>query len=344
MALQPGTRVGPYEIVSSLGAGGMGEVFRARDIKLSREVALKTLPEAFAHDADRLARFKREATVLASLNHPNIAAIYGFEEAASGPALVLELVEGPTLADQLATGPIPIEHSLAIARQIADALEAAHEHGIVHRDLKPANVKVRPDGTVKVLDFGLAKAMEHGTGVHADLQMSPTITSPAMTGLGVILGTAAYMSPEQAAGKPLDKRVDIWSFGVVLWEMLTGRPLFSGGETVSHVLADVLRADIPHSKLPAATPAPIRELLRRCLQRDVKARLRDIGEARIVIGECLTNPSATDTVASSTRRRSIGVAGALVAGVALVALAAAATLAVVRLQDRPPEQRALRFQ
>jgi eukaryotic-like serine/threonine-protein kinase len=205
----------------------MGEVFRAHDTKLGRDVALKTLPIAFAHDPDRLARFKREATVLASLNHPHIAAIYGFEESAGGPALVLELVEGPTLADQLVAGPLPIGQALTIARQIADALEGAHEQGVVHRDLKPANVKVRPDGTVKVLDFGLAKAMESGSSVHADLMTSPTITSPAMTGMGVILGTAAYMSPEQAAGRPLDKRADIWSFGVVLWEMLTGQRLFS---------------------------------------------------------------------------------------------------------------------
>src|SRR5262245_30075738 len=191
MALEAGTRLGPYEIVSVLGAGGMGEVFRARDTKLGRDVALKTLRLAVAHDADRLARFKREATVLASLNHPNIAAIYGFEESTSGPALVLELVEGPTLADHLVAGPIPIGHALAIARQIADALEAAHDQGIIHRDLKPANVKVRPDGTVKVLDFGLAKAMESGSGFHADVLASPTITSPAATGMGVILGTAA---------------------------------------------------------------------------------------------------------------------------------------------------------
>ena len=344
MSLPPGTRLGLYEIVSSLGAGGMGEVFRARDTRLGREVALKTLPSAFAHDADRLARFKREATVLASLNHPNIAAIYGFEEAASGPALVLELVEGPTLADHVAIGPMPVAQALAIARQIADALEAAHEHGIVHRDLKPANVKVRTDGTVKVLDFGLAKAMEQGSGVHADLQMSPTITSPAMTGMGVILGTAAYMSPEQAAGKSLDKRVDIWSFGVVLWEMLTGRPLFSGGETVSHVLADVLRADIPHSKLPAETPAPIRELLRRCLERDVKARLRDIGEARIVISEYLANPSATATPVSAPPRRRSGVIGAVAVGIAAVSLAAAATMAFVHFRERPADERTLRFQ
>src|SRR5262245_32734451 len=200
MTLQPGTRLGPYEVVSSLGAGGMGEVFRAHDTRLGRDVALKTLPIEFAHDADRLARFKREATVLASLNHPNIAAIYGFEDAASGPALVLELVDGPTLADQLGTAPLPIDQALAIARQIAEALEVAHEQGVIHRDLKPANIKVRPDGTVKVLDFGLAKAMESGSSVRADLMTSPTITSPAMTGMGVILGTAAYMSPEQAAG------------------------------------------------------------------------------------------------------------------------------------------------
>jgi serine/threonine protein kinase len=344
MALQSGGRVGQYEIVSSLGAGGMGEVFRARDTKLGRDVALKTLPPAFAHDTDRLARFKREATVLASLNHPNIAAIYGFEESAGGPALVLELVDGPTLADVLAAGPLPMPQALALARQIADALEAAHDQGIIHRDLKPANVKVRPDGTVKVLDFGLAKAMETGSGVHADLITSPTITSPAMTGLGVILGTAAYMSPEQAAGKPLDKRADIWSFGVVLWEMVTGQRLFEGGETVSHVLADVLRADIPHAKLPATTPAPIRELLRRCLNRDVKARLRDIGEARLVISECLANPSASDAPTVPARRESTSTTqrGAVI--VALISLVAAAAIGIVHFRERPPQEDTLRFQ
>jgi Tol biopolymer transport system component len=343
MTLQPGSKLGPYEITSSLGAGGMGEVFRARDTKLGRDVALKTLPAAFAHDADRLARFKREASVLASLNHPNIAAIYGFEDLPGSPALVLELVEGPTLADRLVAGPLPIAHALAIARQIADALEAAHEQGIVHRDLKPANVKVRPDGTVKVLDFGLAKATDPGSGVHVDLLTSPTITSPAMTGMGVILGTAAYMSPEQAAGRPIDKRADIWSFGVVLWEMLTGQRLFDGGETVSHVLADVLRADIPHTKLPPTTPAPIRELLRRCLERDVKARLRDIGEARIVIGECLANPSASHNGSSATRGGSATFQWAAVS-VALISLAAAATIGVIHFRERAPQERTMRFQ
>ena len=234
--------VGPYRVLAKLGEGGMGEVYRASDTRLKREVALKVLPEAFALDRDRLARFEREAQVVAALNHPNIAALYGLEDLRGRPALVLELVEGPTLADRMAQGPIPQDETVAIARQIADALEAAHELGIVHRDLKPANIKPRPDGMVKVLDFGLAKLMEgpagrlrpgsgqeaghygggeRGVGLQPDT-LSPTITSPAMTAAGVILGTAAYMSPEQAAGRQADKRADIWSFGVVLWEMLTG--------------------------------------------------------------------------------------------------------------------------
>ena len=240
MPLVAGIRVGPYEIVAPLGAGGMGEVYRARDTRLKREVALKILPESFADNPERLARLQREAEVLASLNHPNIAAIYGIEEAQltgdgaverrlqPARALVLELVEGPTLADRIAAGPIPVEDALPIARQIADALEAAHEQGIVHRDLKPANIKLRADGTVKVLDFGLAKALDPATTA-TDISQSPTITSPAMvSATGLILGTAAYMAPEQATGKPVDKRADIWSFGVILWEMLTGKRLFDG--------------------------------------------------------------------------------------------------------------------
>jgi len=213
LALTPGARLGPYEILSPLGAGGMGEVYRARDTKLNRDVALKILPATFADDPDRLGRFHREAQVLASLNHPNIAHIHGIEDSDGVVALVLELVEGPTLADRIARGPIPLDEALPIARQIAEALEAAHEQGVIHRDLKPANIKVRPDGTVKVLDFGLAKAMEP-VGIASGASMSPTITTPAMmTGVGAILGTAAYMSPEQARGKVIDKRADIWAYG-----------------------------------------------------------------------------------------------------------------------------------
>jgi serine/threonine-protein kinase len=218
MALQPSTTLGPYEVTAKIGEGGMGEVYRARDTKLDRDVALKVLPEAFTSDPDRLARFEREAKLLASLNHPNIGHIYGLEEADDIRALVLELVEGPTLADRIARGPIPIDDALPIARQIAEALEAAHEQGIVHRDLKPANIKVRPDGAVKVLDFGLARAFEPEGG-DPDQSQSPTLTARA-TQVGVILGTAAYMSPEQARGKPVDKRADIWAYGAVLYEML----------------------------------------------------------------------------------------------------------------------------
>src|SRR5688572_3041039 len=245
MALEIGTRVGAFELTGTLGAGGMGEVYRARDSKLGRDVALKILPDHLI-DADRLARFTREAQVVASLSHPNIGAIHGLEQIDGRPVLVLELVEGPTLADRIAQGPLPQDDAVSIARQIAEALEAAHEQGVVHRDLKPANVKLRPDGLVKVLDFGLAKLADQvqddrSLRLEADQNptMSPTITSPAMTGVGLILGTAAYMSPEQAAGKPADKRADIWSFGVVLWEMLTGRRLFGDAESTSHVLADV---------------------------------------------------------------------------------------------------------
>src|SRR5215471_9928126 len=281
MPLSSGSRLGAYEIVAAIGAGGMGEVYRARDTKLNRDVALKILPEAFTLDGDRIARFRREAQVLAALNCPNIASIYGFEDSGSTHALVLELVEGPTLADRLAEGPVPIDEALPIARQIADALEAAHEQGIIHRDLKPGNIKVRADGAVKVLDFGLAKAFDPTPASSAAMPNSPTLSMQA-TIAGVILGTAAYMSPEQASGKTVDKRTDIWSFGVVFWEMLTGKSLFAA-ETISHTLADVLRAPIDVGQLPPDTPLSIRDLLQRCLDRVVGTRLRDIGEARIAI-------------------------------------------------------------
>src|SRR5262245_23103185 len=284
MALSGGTRLGTYEILAALAAGGMGEVYRATDTKLKRQVAIKVLPDALTADHDRLARFQREAEVLASLNHPNIAAIYGLEEAVGLRALVLELVEGPTLADRIAQGRLPVAEVLSIARQIAEALEAAHEQGIIHRDLKPANIKVRAGGTAKVLDFGLAKALDlpESSGAHA--MSSPTIISPAMTAQGIILGTAAYMSPEQARGTAVDRRADIWAFGAVLYEMLTGRKPFTG-ETISDMVASVLRQDIDWTSLPAETPDAIRRLLGRCLERDVKRRLQAIGEARLVLEE-----------------------------------------------------------
>ena len=287
MPLSAGTRLGPYEILAPIGAGGMGEVYRARDMKLDRDVAIKVLPAALAQDPERLARFEREAKVLAALNHPNIAQIYGLEQR----ALVMELVEGETLK-----GPLPVETALGYARQIADALEAAHEKGITHRDLKPANIMITPAGVVKVLDFGLAAVAQDPVS-STDPSNSPTLTMRA-TQAGMIMGTAAYMSPEQAAGKPVDKRADIWSFGVVLFELLTGHQLFGEGETISHTLADVLRAPIDFDKLPKETPRAIRDLLRRCLDRDTKNRLRDIGEARVVLQEVLeedlANPASTE--------------------------------------------------
>ncbi|HKV98912.1 MAG TPA: protein kinase [Vicinamibacterales bacterium] len=274
-----GEDVGHYRILAKLGEGGMGEVYRAHDTKLGRDVAIKVLPDAFAADAERLARFRREAQVLASLNHPNIGHIYGLE-GDTIHALVLELVEGPTLAERIAHGPMAPADAVPIARQVAEALEAAHDAGVVHRDLKPANIKVRDDGTVKVLDFGLAKATANEASA-ASMENSPTLTARA-TQMGTILGTAAYMSPEQAKGRAIDKRADIWAFGAVLYEMLSGRRAFEG-EDISDTLAAVLRQDVNWSALPAATPGALRELLARCLERDVKRRLRDIGEARLVL-------------------------------------------------------------
>ena len=305
MTLIAGKSLGPYDIVAPLGAGGMGEVYRARDGRLNRDVALKVLPEGFARDVERLARFHREAQVLASLNHPNIAAVYGFEDSGGAHALVMELVEGPTLAERIggagsssgsaartsgvtravARGALPLEESLPIAKQICEALEYAHERGIVHRDLKPANVKVTPDGAVKILDFGLAKALEGDTAA-ADISSSPTISRMA-TQAGIILGTAAYMSPEQAKGRAVDRRADIWAFGCVLYEMLTGKMAFSG-ETITDVLAAVVKDEPDWSALPKDTLAHVRVLLQRCLQKDSKQRLRDIGDARIALEEVLS--------------------------------------------------------
>ena len=283
-----GQALSHYRVTARLGAGGMGEVYRATDENLNREVALKVLPPDLARDAERLARFKREALLLAALNHPNIAHVYGFESAtlpdgSAGHFLAMELVPGEDLAERLKRGAIPVDEAIAIANQIAEALEEAHEKGIVHRDLKPANVKLTPDGKVKVLDFGLAKAWEGPGAASSDLSQSPTLAHTG-TAAGLILGTAAYMSPEQARGKAVDKRADIWAFGVVLWEMLTGQKLFTG-ETVSDVLAGVLTRDPALDDLPSGTPGAVRRLLRRCLERDAKQRLRDIGEARLTLAE-----------------------------------------------------------
>ncbi len=283
LALTSGARLGPYEILSSLGAGGMGEVYRARDTKLNRDVAIKVLPDLFVSDAERVARFSREAQTLASLNHPNIATIHGLEQTGDVHALVMELVPGEDLSQRIARGAIPVDETLPIAKQIADALEAAHEPGIIHRDLKPANIKVRPDGTVKVLDFGLAKAMDPAGSAPA-MSQSPTITTPAMTQAGIILGTAAYMSPEQARGKPVDKRTDIWAFGCILYEMLTGVRAFAGDQ-VSDTLAFVITKEPAWSALPESTPATIRRLLRRCLTKDRRQRLSDFADARLEIAE-----------------------------------------------------------
>jgi serine/threonine-protein kinase len=325
MALSSGTRIGPYEVVAPLGAGGMGEVYRARDTKLGRDVALKILPDAFAADADRLMRFEREAKTLAALNHPNIAHIHGFEEAGRTRALVMELVEGEDLAERLARGALPFDEAVAVARQIAEALEAAHDAGIIHRDLKPANIKLRGDGTVKVLDFGLAKPGAAAGGSSAPVLDSPTITTPAMTLQGMILGTAAYMAPEQAKGRTVDKRADVWAFGCVFYEMLTGLRAFVG-EDVSDTMAAILRGDPDWNALPALPPS-ITTLLKRCLDRDPRRRIGSMSAVRYVLDDPAAVAAAAPTTtpsppmaASRSRIPLVAVAG-LAVGAALGVLA-----------------------
>ena len=380
MPLSSGTRFGPFEIVAPLGAGGMGEVYRARDTRLKREVAIKVLSEGVSQDPDRHARFRREAELLATLNHPAIAIVHGLEEANGVVAIVMELVEGETLAERIATGSghsapgsgsraqgsgaakrsalspqpsrdttpargLPVDEALTLARQIAEALEAAHERGVVHRDLKPANIKITPDGRVKVLDFGLAKMIE-GPGAVASAgsgAMSPTLTlstpfggTPrvAATFAGTILGTPAYMSPEQARGKPVDRRTDIWAFGCVLFEMLSGRDAFELGETMSDAIAAILTREPDWTALPADVPAHIRLLIRRCLQKDPQKRLRDIGDARIQIDEGTTEESPIASGASLATPRPLW-QRAMPAAIAAVVVGAAVGAGMSRLTPPP---------
>ena len=313
-----GQQLGPYQVLAKIGEGGMGEVYRARDTKLQRDVALKVLSEAVASDPDRLARFAREAQTLAALNHPNIAAIYGLEDSGPTSALVMELVDGDTLATRIASGPMKPADAITLARQIIDGLDAAHQAGIVHRDLKPANIKVRPDGTVKILDFGLAKSAALGTATPD----ANTMTSVGRTEAGVVLGTVAYMSPEQARGQAVDRRADIWSFGVILYEMLSGTRLFRGA-TTSDIMAAVLRDQVDWTTLPATTPAPLRQLLEYCLSRDLSTRLQAISDARAVLDDAATGMSYSNAVRvqqPSQRSRT----GLMWAGIAVLAIAGAA--------------------
>ena len=320
MSLEVGSRIAHYDVTALIGEGGMGQVYQATDTNLDRQVAIKVLPGAFASDPDRLARFEREAKVLASLNHPNIGAIYGLEKSGDTRALVLELIEGPTLADRIAQGPIPVDEALPIAKQIAEALEAAHEQGVIHRDLKPANIKVRDDGTVKVLDFGSAKALD--TTPEGDPSQSPTLTAAA-TQMGVIMGTAAYMSPEQARGKQVDKRSDIWAFGVVLYEILVGVRPFTGDD-VSQTIAQVIERAPDLVALPESTPPPIRRLLRRCFEKEPSERLRDIGDARLEIREARATADADGSRPVEVPRTRREVLAWSVAGVLFLVLIALA--------------------
>jgi Tol biopolymer transport system component len=332
MALASGTRLGSYEVVAQIGAGGMGEVYRARDTKLGRDVAIKVLPANFVNDPERLSRFQREARMLAALNHTNIATIYGLEQSGGVTCLVMELVPGDTLAERVKAGPLGIEEALKIAAQIAEALEAAHEKSIIHRDLKPANVKVTPEGKVKVLDFGLAKAFA-GDAANDDPSNSPTL-SAAATMQGVILGTAAYMSPEQARGKPCDKRTDIWAFGCVLYELLTGKQAFQG-ESTTEILAAVLRGEPDWQALPATTPAKIRELLGRCLQKDLRRRLHDAADARIEIEETIVAPATAESAAEVKGIRAHGWRGLIVNAGTLLFVALVTGIAIWNLKPSP---------
>ncbi len=336
--MKAGTKLGPYEILSPLGAGGMGEVYRARDTRLGRDVAIKVLPDAFASDSERLARFEREARLLATLNHPNIASIYGLEEVDGARYLVLEFVDGETLAARIARGALPLDETIAIGVQIAAGVEAAHENGVIHRDLKPGNVMLTPDGRVKVLDFGLATSGGgSASGSDPNLSHSPTLTHQT-TRAGVILGTAAYMSPEQARGRGVDRRTDIWSFGCVLYECLTGRSLYEG-ETVSDLIARILEREPDWSALPANTPPRVRELLKRCLRKDPKERLRDIGDARLELSDVHAGGDAPAATASAGKSRASRMPWIIASAVLAVALVAAV---MMRPSPQAPETRTMR--
>jgi Tol biopolymer transport system component/tRNA A-37 threonylcarbamoyl transferase component Bud32 len=344
MTLAKGTRLGTYEIIGPLGAGGMGEVHRAKDTRLGRDVAIKSLPAEFAQDPERLSRFEREAKLLASLSHPNIAGIYGLEEVGGASYLVLEFVEGETLRERLSRGPLPVDETIAVAKQIAAGVEAAHESGVIHRDIKPGNVMLTPSGTVKVLDFGLAKSgAAEQAGSELNLSVSPTMTHSA-TQDGIILGTAAYMSPEQARGRAVDKRTDIWSFGCVLYECLTGRPVFAG-ETVSDLIAHILKSEPDWAALPAETPPRVRRLLRRCLEKDHRNRLRDLGDARIELEkDAESDLPGSGAAAEQGTGKAISRVRLTVSGVLLVAVSALATLGVWNALHPAPPGHLVRFE